>query len=170
MTNPKPYWNPYVAGVGLGLTLLASYVVLGTGLGASGALARGAAAAAHEAAPAAVLGNAYLGPWFEGQNPLRHYLVAMLGGVFVGGLGSALLARRFRATVERGPNASAGRRLVFALLGGALVGFASRVAGGCTSGLALSGGALLQDGSWAFTGAVFASGFLFAPLVRKEWS
>jgi hypothetical protein len=34
--GPKPYWNPYVAGVGLGLTLLAAFVIIGRGLGASG--------------------------------------------------------------------------------------------------------------------------------------
>jgi len=29
----QPYWNPYVAGLGLGLVLLASFVVMGRGLG-----------------------------------------------------------------------------------------------------------------------------------------
>ena len=38
--NPKPYGNPYLAGVLLGLTLFAAFLVLGTGLGASGAMAR----------------------------------------------------------------------------------------------------------------------------------
>ena len=34
---PQPYWNPYLAGFGLGLVLLASFVIMGRGLGASGA-------------------------------------------------------------------------------------------------------------------------------------
>ena len=33
--GPRPYWNPYLAGVLLGLTLLATFVVAGQGLGAS---------------------------------------------------------------------------------------------------------------------------------------
>ena len=41
--RPKPYMNPYLAGVLLGLTLLASYLILGAGLGASGGIARIAA-------------------------------------------------------------------------------------------------------------------------------
>jgi hypothetical protein len=34
--TPAPYWNPYLSGIGLGLVLLASFVVMGRGLGASG--------------------------------------------------------------------------------------------------------------------------------------
>ena len=37
--RPKPYANPYLAGVLLGLVLLASLVILGAGLGASGGIA-----------------------------------------------------------------------------------------------------------------------------------
>ena len=35
--SPSPYLNPYLAGVGLGLVLLAAFVIVGRGLGASGA-------------------------------------------------------------------------------------------------------------------------------------
>ena len=38
-----------------------------------------------------------------------------------------------------------------------------------SSAVALTGGALLLAGSWAFLLSVFAGGFLVAPLVRKEW-
>jgi uncharacterized membrane protein YedE/YeeE len=166
---PQRFWNPYLAGAGLGLTLLLAYVTLGTGLGASGAIARGAAEATHAVAPRAVEDNGYFGAWFEGGSPLRHYLVFMALGVVVGGFASARAARRARFTVERGPTASVRRRLVLALAGGVLVGFASRMANGCTSGQSLSGGALLLEGSWAFTMAVFAGGFGAAWFVRKEW-
>lgn len=167
--EPARYWNPYLAGVGLGLTLLLAFVTLGAGLGASGAIARTAASGAHVVAPAAVESNGYLGRWFEGENPIAHYLVFMAGGVLVGGFLSARLARRARFAVERGPRASVRLRLVLALAGGLLVGFASRMAGGCTSGQALSGGALLLDGSWAFMFSIFAGAFGAAWFVRKEW-
>ncbi len=166
---PRPYWNPYLAGVGLGLTLLLSFVTLGAGLGASGFIARASAEAAHVVAPAAIEANGYVGGWFDDGPALRHYLVFMGLGVLVGGFFSALAARRVRPQVERGPRSSVRRRLVLALIGGALVGFASRMAGGCTSGQSLTGGALLLEGSWAFTLAVFAGGFGAAWFVRKEW-
>ena len=170
LDGPAPYWNPYLAGAGLGLTLLLSFVVLGTGLGASGGVARIAATAAHAVAPRAVETNGYFGPWFAAGNPTAHYLVTMLVGVFVGGLLSAAFARRVSAlVVERGPRASAGLRLGLALLGGVLVGFASRLSLGCTSGLALSAGAQLQAGAFVFVATMFGAAFLTAPLVRKQW-
>lgn len=165
----RPYWNPYLAGVGLGLTLLFSYVVLGTGLGASGGITRIAAVAAHAVAPAAVEGNAWLGGFFAGGNPLAYYLVAMLLGTFGGGLLSSAAAGRFGVAVERGPSAPATLRLLLALGGGALAGLGARFASGCTSGQALSGGAMLQTGGFVFTGACFAAAFALAPIVKKEW-
>ena len=47
--EPVPYMNPYVAGVGLGLVLLAAFVVMGRGLGASGAFASSSASIASVA-------------------------------------------------------------------------------------------------------------------------
>jgi uncharacterized membrane protein YedE/YeeE len=163
------YWNPYVAGVGLGLALLVSFVALGVGLGASGSTARVAASVAHVIAPAAVERNGYLGPWFEHGSPLANYLVFMSLGTLLGGLVSALFARRVEMSVERGGRISPRARLALAVIGGVLVGFASRMAAGCTSGQALTGTALLLGGSWAFLGAVFAGGFVVAPFVRKAW-
>jgi hypothetical protein len=93
----------------------------------------------------------------------------MLAGVFVGGLFSALLANRFRVQVERGAAAPAGLRLFYAVLGGLIVGFASRLAQGCTSGQALSGGALLLTGSVVFMLCVFAGGYATAWFVRRQW-
>ena len=87
----------------------------------------------------------------------------------VGGFLSARAARRTGFTVERGPHASVRLRLVLALIGGVIVGFASRLAGGCTSGQALTGGALLLNGSWAFMISLFAGAFGAAWFVRKEW-
>ena len=49
------------------------------------------------------------------------------------------------------------------------MGVGAALARGCTSGLALSGGALLSVGSWLFIAAAFAIGFAFAPLMRWAW-
>ena len=40
---------------------------------------------------------------------------------------------------------------------------------GCTSGQALTGGAVLSLGSWVFMMAVFTGGYIVAPLVRRQW-
>lgn len=166
-STPQPFSNPYLAGVLLGIVLLASFVALGAGLGASGGIARIGAYVSTCAAPAHTLGGEYFAKW--GDKPLNYYLVFMFAGTFIGGLFSALLANRMKVQVERGRTASAGKRLGFALVGGILAGFASRLAQGCTSGQALSGGALLLTGSLVFMGCVFVSGFASAWFFRRQW-
>ena len=41
---------------------------------------------------------------------------------------------------------------------------------GCTSGQALSGGAVLSVGSWAFMFAVFAGAYALAYFLRRYWN
>lgn len=165
--GPKPYTNPYLAGILLGLVLLGSFVTLGAGLGASGGIARIGASVSMCLSPSHTLGSGYFGKW--GAQPLNYYLVFMFAGTFIGALISALLANRVRIQVERGAASSVRLRLMFALLGGLLAGFASRLAQGCTSGQALSGGALLLTGSMVFMLCLFASGYAVAWFVRRQW-
>lgn len=165
--EPRPYSNPYLSGLLLGLVLLASFVLLGTGLGASGGMARiGASLSLCVAAPH-TMASEYFGQW--GAQPMKYYLVFMLAGIFIGALFSALLAKRARLQVERGMACPVGRRLAYALGGGILAGFASRLAQGCTSGQALSGGALLLTGSVVFMVCVFAGGYATAWFCRSQW-
>jgi hypothetical protein len=159
--------NPYLAGVILGLTLLASYLVLGTGLGASAGIARIAAHLEGVLAPSHVRSSEYFGAW--GKEPLNYYLVFMFFGVFAGGLFSAIRGWRLKFQVERGQKASKKLRLGLALAGGVLAGFASRLAQGCTSGQALSGSAMLLSGSLVFLLCVFVGGYAAAWFVRRQW-
>ncbi|MBM4149769.1 MAG: hypothetical protein FJ224_12130 [Lentisphaerae bacterium] len=159
--------NPYMAGVLLGLVLLVSFAVLGAGLGASGGIARIGAWFSVCIAPGRTLASEYFGKW--GAQPLNYYLVFMFAGVLIGALVSALLAGRVRLQVERGASASVSLRLLYALAGGVIAGFASRLAQGCTSGQALSGGALLLTGSIVFMLCIFAGGYATAWFVRRQW-
>ena len=86
-----------------------------------------------------------------------------------GGLLSAVLARRIDISIERGKAFGAWRRVALAVGGGILVGYASALASGCTSGQALSGGALLANGSIVFMLCVFGGGYAAAYFVRKQW-
>lgn len=171
-TKPaQPYWNPYLAGFGLGLVLLASFVVMGRGLGASGAVASTITAGLDAVAPSHVAGNpAYAEYLKEGTSPLMDWLVFEVLGVFVGGFLSGTLAHRVKKTVEHGPNITSGKRLVFAFVGGALMGVGAKLARGCTSGQALTGGALLNAGSWAFMLMVFAGAYGLAYFMRRQWT
>ena len=171
MQQEQPFWNPYLAGFVLGLVLLGSFLVVGNGLGASGATTRLAVGTVWLIAPQAVEANGYFGTLVgPGKNVLDDWLIFEVLGVVLGGIVASWSAGRMQLAVRRGPNLkSAAVRLTLALLGGGLMGVAARVARGCTSGQALTGGALLSAGSWAFMMMVFLGGYLAAPFVRREW-
>lgn len=166
-----PFMNPYLAGIGLGLVLLSALVVMGRGIGASGAFNSTLAWALSRTAPEHTAGLAYLGRYVgDGTtHPLQSWLVYEVAGLFVGALLSGLLAGRVRFGIEKGPRATTGARLAAALGGGALTAAGANLARGCTSGQALTGGALLNAGSWAFMLSVFAGGYAVARLVRRQW-
>jgi hypothetical protein len=166
-----PYMNPYLAGIGLGLVLLSSYVVMGRGLGASGAVTSFVSWALSLAAPAHAKANAFYVEYLEGGlgHPLKTWLVFEVLGVMAGGFLSGALAGRLARTVERGPRISVPGRLGFAFAGGALMGIGAKLARGCTSGQALSGGAVLNAGSWAFMMMVFAGAYAMAGVMKRQW-
>jgi hypothetical protein len=64
---------------------------------------------------------------------------------------------------------SKGTRIATAVAGGILMGLGAKLARGCTSGQALTGGALLAVGSWVFIACCFGAGYLLAPLARRLW-
>jgi hypothetical protein len=172
MREGKPFADPYLAGIGIGLALLAAYVVTGRGLGASGGFASvvAAATAAAESTARATQSPA-LSPYLTRgvASPLTDWLVLELVGVAIGGYVSARLAGRSRLVVERGPHLSATSRIVAAVGGGLFMGLGAKFARGCTSGQALTGGALLAAGSWIFIATCFASAYLLAPVARRLW-
>ena len=167
----KPYSNPYLSGFGLGLVLLAAFVVMGRGLGASGAFADAAAATAATVTPDAARANDYFARYLNaGGSPRLDWLVVELIGVTIGGFVSAFFAGRLRRVIEKGPRISNQSRLTLAVAGGAAMGIGAVLARGCTSGQALTGGALLSVGSWLFIIAAFAAAYVAAPLLRRAWT
>ena len=141
----RPYADPYLAGVGLGLALLAAFVLSGRGFGVSGAFAPGAG---------------------------REWIRVEVLGIALGGFVSARLAGRWRREVEKGHTATRTARLALAFGGGTVMAAGAVLARGCTSGQALTGGALLSVGGWLFLGAAFAAAhltMLLAPFLRRAW-
>lgn len=166
------YSNPYLVGVGLGLVLLAAFVIMGRGLGASGAFSIGVAAAVNTVAPEHTAANDfYMGYLGTGeQSPFKSWIIFEVIGVLAGGFLSGALAGRLKKKTEKGPRVSVKTRLIYAFTGGAMMGFGAKLARGCTSGQALTGGALLNLGSWAFMLSVFAGAYAFAYFIRRQWT
>ena len=168
--NHVKYADPYLAGVGLGLVLLAAFAITGHGLGASGAFASTAAGTVAAVAPDYAAANPYFARYLGGPNsPWRDWLVFEVAGMCLGGFLSAAMAGRLRRVVERGAGVSIRARLATAGAGGGVMGAGAVLARGCTSGLALSGGALLSVGSWAFMLSAFAAAYAVAPVMKRSW-
>lgn len=164
----RPYAEPHVTGACLGLVLLACFALTGQGLGASGAFASAATGVVASVSPEAAVHSAYFRSYLQDGSPWTAWLVVEIIGVLVGAAASAALAGRARSTFVSAHRPS-GSRLLAGVAGGMLMGIGAALARGCTSGLALSGGALLSVGAWIFMAALFLAGFVAAPLVRRLW-
>lgn len=170
MNRPaRPLWNPYAAGVLLGLGLLLTFILTGHGLGASGFTTSLAAVGSHALAPAATEANDYFGPMVEASNPLNAWITWQVLGVAIGGLIGALSADRFRWMVDGPTRFSVARRLVFAVLGGMIAGVGARLALGCTSGMGLSGAATLASAGFLFLIGFFATGAAIGLMMKRYW-
>lgn len=167
----KAYTNPYLAGILLGLVLFIAFFLTGSGLGASGGMNRLLVFVEDAVAPGHVDRTAYLLEMAGGDlNPLDSWVVFVTIGAVLGGFVSGWLHGRFRLETNRGPGVPVRLRWLMAFIGGALMGYGARFARGCTSGQALSGGAVLSVGSWAFMFAVFGGAYGLAYLMRKLWN
>jgi hypothetical protein len=167
----RPYLDPYLAGALLGVVLFLSFFLTGGGLGASGALSHVQTGVLDWVAPKHVDRVAYFAEMAGGhKNAWKSTGVYMMVGTLLGGLASGLLHRRVKLETRSGPRVSKHTRWALALVGGAIMGYGARMARGCTSGQALSGGAVLSVGSWAFMLAVFAGGYAVAWFARRLWT
>jgi len=168
--TPRPYWNSYWAGFGLGLVLLASFVIMGRGLGASGAFTTAVATVVHQVAPAHAENSPFYSEYLgDGtHSPLKDWLVFEVLGVFVGGFLSGVLAHRLKFTVEQGPRSTTPVDWLLPL-------WAEADGHWCKDRAWLhqrSGPhrrALLNVGSWAFMWCVFGGAYAVAYFFRKQW-
>ena len=165
----QEFWSPYLAGGLLGVVGLLAVGLSNHLLGASCGFENLAGILGKAVAPGA-FGNMY----FNFVMPAEiTWNVILLGGIFIGGGLGALSAKtwRLRSMPDRqwveafGP--SRAKRWGIAFLGGAVLQYAAGIAGGCTSGLAISGGMLLAPAAFLFIAGMFASGILTALVIYR---
>lgn len=167
-------WSPYVAGILLGSVGLMAVLLSNTLLGASGAFESFVGWIGKKATPS-LFSNLYWG--VEGgrampiMRPEITWSVILLVGVLFGGTLGALSSRTFKfrfnddAQWKRIFGPQPWKRWVIGFLGAIVLEFAAGIAGGCTSGLAISGGMLLVPAAFLFIGGMFASGIVTALIV-----
>ena len=171
ISTPQPYWNPYIAGIGLGFVLLATFVIMGRGLGASGVFSTIVSTGINAVDPSVGEKNEFFSTYSTqfSANPLNDWYVIEIIGVLIGGFISGHLSHRFKTAVDKGPNISVKGRFVYAFIGVAIMGIGAKLARGCTSGQALTCGAQLNVGSWLFMIFLFVGGYAAAYFVRRQW-
>ena len=166
------YMNPYLAGVLLGLLLLATIYITGRGLGASGAIKSFTVTAVETIAPAHTSSTKFYKEYSEehpGSSPLMNWLVFEVTGVLIGAFLSGLISNRLDLKLEKGPHITNKIRIAGALVGGLLWGIGSQLGRGCTSGAALSGMAVMSTGGIITMMAIFGGAYGFAYFFRKFW-
>ncbi len=168
MNSKDGYWNPLVSGVILGIVLFISFMVAGQGMGASGAFSRITAQITY-LYDSSFANNLYVAKYLGKGNALANWTVVEVFGIFLGGYLSAILAGRVKQGIDKAYNYPTYKRLFFAFVGGFIMAGATRLARGCTSGQALDGAATFSVGSWIFMLAAFGTGFIIAPLFKKQW-
>jgi hypothetical protein len=170
----KELWSPYVAGILLGIVGILAVWLSNSLLGASGAFENIAGMIGKAVAPAA-FNNTYFNYVMP---PGISWGVILLVGVFFGGMLGAATSKTLKWGKKDAANSDSQwkrifgkqtwKRWVLGFLGAILLEYAAGIAGGCTSGLAISGGMLLVPAAFLFIAGMFASGILTALIVYRK--
>jgi uncharacterized membrane protein YedE/YeeE len=105
----------------------------------------------------------------DGANPLTNWISWEVLGVLLGAFLAALVSGHFRLRVEGADKFGSMPRLALALFAGVISGFGARIALGCTSGLGLSGAAVLATAGFVFLIGFFVVGAVFGLLTKGWW-
>lgn len=150
-------WSPYLAGAGLGLVVAISEGVCGRPMFASGAFDALAAYVGRPLFPTSPYYRYVVSP---GVTWPVWLMVGVLGGAFLSSRLAGEARVRWVPDTQWVPRFGPSRTLRFALafLGAGLVQIGAGIAGGCTSGLAISGGAVLAPAAFVFMAGMFTGG------------
>jgi uncharacterized protein len=168
----KQPWSPYLAGASIGLLNVLSAATVDKTLGITSPFENAAAVAGRRWMPETLRANRY----FRARDdlPKLDWEAMLVIGVAIGSAiarsrspSSSAVAQHPLASLPKRP-----RRLLQAVLGGAMMIFGARMAKGCTSGHGISGAAKLAASSWMFipifaVSAVATSRALFGRGVRR---
>ena len=158
----KEEWSPYVAGALLAVVGVLAVALSDSLLGASGAFENLAGLMGQAVAPD-LFDNMYFNFVMP---PGITWGVVLLIGVFFGGMWGAKSSRtwKIRMISDKQWIQIAGKkwwkRWLAAFIGAIILEYGAGIAGGCTSGLAISGGMLLAPAAFLFIAGMFASGII----------
>ena len=159
-------WSPYAVGIGIGLLSCLTFLLSDKPIGCSTAFSRTSGMLEKLIRGGIVAEKAY----YKKFAPVVEWEWMLVFGIFFGAFLSAMLSGQFQVVsvpmkwTETFGNA-AFLRWVVALMGGTIMGFGARWAGGCTSGHGISGTLQLAVSSWIAAVCFFISGIVTAMLI-----
>ncbi len=159
-------WSPYAVGIGIGLLSWLTWLISKKPIGCSTSFARSAGMILKLIRGKQVENE----PYYQEVKPAIDWQWMFVAGMIVGALISSLLSGDFAWQWIPAQWASAFGtnvllRVFVALLGGILIGFGARWAGGCTSGHGISGTMQLAVSSWISAICFFVGGIAMAQLI-----
>ena len=100
-------------------------------------------------------------PYFSKIQQLGQWEILFLAGAFISGIVISIIRKEFKITLihsnwKKYKGNSVAKRIIWSFIGGFILIFGARMAGGCTSGHVLSGGMQLALSSMVFAIFVFA--------------
>ncbi len=171
MLNPTDKaWSPYLAGAVIGLLQIPTFLLMDTALGASSSFVTVAAHLVSFVYPAVETIKYFASHMWGAKN---WWQVAVVTGIAMGAYVSMRMSGARRKAVSpiwsrMMGTGSLGSRAPVAFLGGFIMLFGARIAGGCTSGHGISGMAQLAVGSTVAVAAMFAGGILTAMVLGRR--
>jgi uncharacterized membrane protein YedE/YeeE len=166
---PEPAWSPYVVGALIGVLAMFTLTFSKTPVGASSAYSDLAGMIGRLIAPKHTASLKY----YQDHKPavtwtLVFVIAAILGSFLAAWSGGELTGRYLQDlwVARFGPD-SYGLRTLLAFVGGAVMAFGARMAGGCTSGHGISGTLQLALSSWIALICFFIGGVATAILLYR---
>jgi uncharacterized protein len=161
-----PAWSPYLVGALIGLLSMATFYFSDKPIGVSTGFARVAGMIGKLIAPRHTGSLKY----YDDTKPKVDWEVMLIVGVLLGAFtaawtGHEITNRWIPPMWSDRFGDSIAMRLIVAFVGGALVAFGARLAGGCTSGHGISGTLQLSVGSWIAVICFFVGGVATALLM-----
>lgn len=161
-TMKKKTWSPWAAGALLGITAIFSYVLADKTIGSSGGIE----------SLDSIIGNALNLSWVNSMYfkyqmpPVVSFQVILFMGMLLGSFTASKWSKDFKLRMMPdkqwsetfGP--SKVKRWVMIFIGGVIIEYAAGIAGGCTSGLAISGTMQLSPAGLIFIVGLFVSGII----------
>lgn len=168
----KEKWSPYVVGVLIGLLSFSTFFLYHKTLGTSTTFVRLAALIWNSTNPSHLENNTYYvntlsnHTWIDWQ-------CALVFGIFIGAFLAGKMSGSSHATQalniwENRFGKKPLKRSFAAFIGGIILLFGARLAGGCTSGHAIAGGMQMALTSWIFMLGLFAIGVPTAWMLYKS--